>query len=76
VSSFTESAVRIETVYFILDPEYKVYMDIQQAINLEILRQFNSEQLKFALPSRTVYHEGPNAKELAVSTQPQTPTNN
>lgn len=74
VSSFTESAVRVETVYYVLDPDYKLYMDIQQAINLEILRRFNAEQLKFALPSRTVYHEGPNAKDLAVGPQPQTAT--
>jgi small-conductance mechanosensitive channel len=72
VASFTESAVRIETVYFVLDPDYKLYMDIQQTINLEILRRFNSEQLKFALPSRTVYHQGPNATDLAIGRQPQT----
>jgi thiamine pyrophosphate-dependent acetolactate synthase large subunit-like protein len=71
VASFTESAVRIETVYFVLDPEYKIYMDIQQAINLEILQRFNAEKLRFALPSRTVFHEGPNAKDLAVGPQPQ-----
>jgi small-conductance mechanosensitive channel len=70
VASFTESAVRIETVYYVLDPDYKVYMDVQQAINLEILRRFNAEQLKFALPSRTVFHEGPNAKDLAVGPSP------
>ncbi|HEY4132935.1 MAG TPA: mechanosensitive ion channel family protein [Gemmatimonadaceae bacterium] len=72
VASFTESGIRLETVYFVLDPDYKLYMDIQQNINLEILKQFNAENLKFALPSRTVYHEGPNAKDLAVGTQPQT----
>jgi small-conductance mechanosensitive channel len=55
VASFTESAVRIETVYYVLDPDYKLYMDTQQAINIEILRRFNAEKLKFALPSRTVY---------------------
>jgi len=72
VASFTESAVRIETVYHVLDPDYKLYMDIQQNINLEILLKFNSEKLRFALPSRTVYHEGPNAKDLDIGTQPQT----
>lgn len=70
VASFTESAVRIETVYFVLDPDYKLYMDIQQAINLEILRRFNAENLRFALPSRTVFHEGPNVREIAVGPQP------
>jgi small-conductance mechanosensitive channel len=72
VASFTESAVRIETVYYVLDPDYKLYMDIQQAINLEVLHRFNEQQLKFALPSRTVYHQGPNATDLAVGRQPQT----
>jgi small-conductance mechanosensitive channel len=66
VSSFGESAIRLETVYFVLDPEYKRDMDVQQAINLEILRRFATEQVKFAFPSRTVYHEGPLAKDLAV----------
>jgi small-conductance mechanosensitive channel len=72
VSSFTESAVRVETVYYVLDPDYKLYMNIQQNINLEILTRFNAEKLRFALPSRTVYHEGPNAKDLSIATQPQT----
>ncbi|HXT19028.1 MAG TPA: mechanosensitive ion channel family protein [Gemmatimonadaceae bacterium] len=71
VASFTESGIRLETVYYVLDPEYNVYMNIQQAINLEILRRFNADQLKFALPSRTVFHHGPGAKDLAVGAQPQ-----
>jgi small-conductance mechanosensitive channel len=58
VSSFTESAVRLEAVYYVLDPDYKTYMDVQQAINLEILRRFGAANVKLALPSRTVYHEG------------------
>ena len=58
VASFGESAIRIETVYYVLDPDYKTYMDVQQAINLEILRRFGAENVKFAFPSRTVYHEG------------------
>jgi small-conductance mechanosensitive channel len=65
VSSFGESAIRIESVYYVLDPDYKIYMDIQQQINLEILRRFTKENVRFALPSRTVYHEGPAGKEQA-----------
>lgn len=56
VASFGESAIRLEAVYFVLDPDYKKYMDVQQAINLEILRQFAAQQVNFAFPSRTVYH--------------------
>ncbi|HEY9226871.1 MAG TPA: mechanosensitive ion channel family protein, partial [Gemmatimonadaceae bacterium] len=58
LATFTESAIRIESVYFILDPDYKLFMDTQQAINLEILRRFEAEDVRFAFPSRTVYHEG------------------
>lgn len=67
VASFGESAIRLEAVYFVLDPDYRRYMDIQQAINLEILRRFASERVSFAFPSRTVYHEGPMAKDLRVA---------
>jgi small-conductance mechanosensitive channel len=67
VSSFGESAIRVETVYHVLDPDYKVYMDVQQAINLEILRRFGALNVKFAFPSRTVYHEGPLAKDAPIT---------
>ncbi len=57
VASFGDSAIRLETVYYVLDADYKLYMDIQQAINLDVLRRFTAEQVKFAFPSRTVYVE-------------------
>jgi small-conductance mechanosensitive channel len=71
VASFGESFVRIETVYYVLDPDYKKYMDAQQAINIEILRRFASENVSFAFPSRTVYHEGPLAKDVAMTQPPE-----
>lgn len=57
VASFGDSAIRLETVYYVLDPDYKRYMDIQQAINLDVLRRFTAEQVKFAFPSHSVYVE-------------------
>jgi small-conductance mechanosensitive channel len=59
IATFTESAIRIETVYYVLEPDYAVYMTAQQAVYLEVLRRFAAENVRFALPSRTVYHEGP-----------------
>ena len=55
IASFGESAIRIETVYYVLDADYKKYMDVQQAINLAVLARFATERVKFAFPSRTVY---------------------
>lgn len=71
VAEFEESAMRLETVYFVLDKEYRVYMDVQQAINLEILKQFAAVNVKFAFPSRTVYHEGPLARDAAGPSRAQ-----
>jgi small-conductance mechanosensitive channel len=67
VASFGDASIRIEAVYFVLDPDYKRYMDVQQAINLEVIRRFASENVQFALPTRTVIHQGPMATKLAVS---------
>lgn len=55
-----ESALRIETVYFILDADFLRYAEIQHAINIELLRRFNKQRIQFAFPSRTVHvqHHG------------------
>jgi small-conductance mechanosensitive channel len=57
VATFTDSAIRIETVYFVLDPDYGKFMDIQQAINIAVLRRFAGERIEFAFPTRRMIHE-------------------
>ncbi len=54
-AGFEESALRIETVYFVLDPDYTRFMDVQQAVNLEVLRRFTAQGIKFAFPTSTVH---------------------
>jgi hypothetical protein len=39
-------------VYFVLDADYNKYMDIQQAVNLRILEEFQKHQISFALPTQ------------------------
>ena len=58
-TQYTDSALRIETVYFVLDADYTRYLDIQQTINLELLRRFKAEQIDFAFPTRTVVLDSP-----------------
>jgi len=48
-------SLNFEAVYYVLDPTYLVYMDIQQAINLRIHEQFEAEGIEFAYPSQTVF---------------------
>ena len=52
---FGESDLTFETVYYVLSREYSVYMDIQQAVNLEISKRFAEEEIEFPYPTRTLY---------------------
>ena len=52
---YGDSSLNYEAVYYVLAPEYGVYMDIQQSINLEIFRVFAQEGIEFAYPTRTLY---------------------
>ena len=53
-AGFMENALRVEVVYFVLDPEYNRFMDVQQTINLTILKTFKAQKIEFAFPTRTV----------------------
>ncbi|HEU4586158.1 MAG TPA: mechanosensitive ion channel family protein [Gemmatimonadaceae bacterium] len=51
---YSDSSLDFETVYYVLSPDYNVYMDIQQAINLVIMRRFEDEGIRFAHPVRVM----------------------
>ncbi len=53
--AYGDFSLNFEVVYYVLVPDYNVYMDIQQAINLELYRRFEDEGIEFAYPTRTVY---------------------
>lgn len=56
--AYGDFSLDFEVVYYVLLPDYIVYMDIQQAINLEIFKQFDEENIEFAFPTRTVHISG------------------
>jgi small-conductance mechanosensitive channel len=43
-----------EAVYHVLSREYRVYMDVHQAVNLGIVRAFADHGIAFAYPTQTV----------------------
>jgi small-conductance mechanosensitive channel len=51
---FGDFSLVFEIVYFVEEPDYIVYMDIQQRINLEIMRYFETAGIEFAYPTQTV----------------------
>ncbi len=50
-------SLNFETVYWIESNDYKLYMDIQQAVNLEIFRRFSEAGIEFAYPTQTLFVE-------------------
>jgi small-conductance mechanosensitive channel len=48
-------SLNFEIVYWVETPDYNVYMDIQQKINLEIFQRFEDENIEFAYPSQSLY---------------------
>lgn len=42
---FGDWSLKIETVYFVLDADYNKFMNIQQTINLDIMRELDAEQI-------------------------------
>ena len=48
-------ALQIETVYYVLAPDYAAYVDVQQAINLSLMRAFAERGIEFAYPTQTVF---------------------
>ena len=56
--SYGDFALVFEIVYWVLSADYNVYMDIQQAINLDILKRFEALDVGFAYPTQTVHLHG------------------
>lgn len=52
---FGASSYDFEVVYYVLSPDYALYMDIQQQINLGICRGFLEQGIEFAYPTRTLF---------------------
>lgn len=66
---YGDFALIFESVYYVLDSDYALYMDIQQAINLQIFEQFEREGISFAYPTQTLYVEGLRHEESPAAPQ-------
>jgi len=76
---YGESALEFEVVYYVLEPDYNVYMDVQQSLNLAIYDRFAAEGVEFAFPTRTLFVKAdasierrplwPSCKELETSSE-------
>lgn len=54
-AKYGASALEYEAVYVVLTADYNRYMDIQQAINVQMFRKFAELGVQFAYPTQTLY---------------------
>ncbi len=60
--SFGPSSLDFEIVFFVLSPDYNVFMDVQQGINLALKSHFDGAGIEFAFPTQTIYLAGEGAR--------------
>ncbi|MBI4180257.1 mechanosensitive ion channel family protein [bacterium] len=54
---FGDSSLDFEVVYYVKKPDYNIYMNCQERINLALMERFQKEGIEFAYPTRTLYIE-------------------
>jgi small-conductance mechanosensitive channel len=52
--AFGNFSLDFENVYYVNSPDYNIYMNVQQAINLAVFRRFQDEGIEFAYPTQTI----------------------
>jgi small-conductance mechanosensitive channel len=52
---FGDSSLDFEVVYYVLSPDFNVFMDVQQAINLQLVRVLGDRSIEFAFPTQTLH---------------------
>ena len=60
LASYDELGLTFETVFWVKDPDYNKYMDIQQTLMHKILERFAHEDVAFARPTRSLLFNSDN----------------
>ena len=70
--AFGASSLDFEVVYYVTDPDYNLYMDVQQRINLDLMDGLYRAGLSFAFPTHTVHLSPGAGADLLSSARPST----
>lgn len=63
IQEYADFSINFEMVYYILSPDYNLYMDRQQSMYFRIHEAFEKEGIEFAYPTQTLFLEGLRKKE-------------
>jgi small-conductance mechanosensitive channel len=64
---FGDASYEFETVFWMTTPDYNAYMDVQQALNLRLIREFLQRGISFALPTQVA----PASRARPVESRPR-----
>nr|WP_294927862.1 mechanosensitive ion channel family protein [uncultured Flavobacterium sp.] len=67
-SGYGDFSLNFEFVYYVLDPDYNLFMDNQQEVYLEIFSAFEKEGIDFAYPTQTLIMD----KEVKIELNKET----
>lgn len=67
LSGFGDYGLDFEIVYYVLDPAYNVFVEIQQRINLAMLDAWHELEIEFAIPAQKL-HASPGTLTVSPST--------
>ncbi|MFH1884716.1 MAG: mechanosensitive ion channel family protein [Planctomycetota bacterium] len=54
-SDFNDWSLNIYMSYWVKPPDYWLYHQVNEQVNLEIMKRFETEQIEFAFPTQTLY---------------------
>jgi len=54
-SEFNDWALNIYMSYWVQPPDFWLYYEVNERVNLEIMKRFEADEIEFAFPSQTLY---------------------
>lgn len=54
-NEFNDCSLNIYMSYWVRPPDYWLYYEVNQRVNLEMMKRFEAEKIEFAFPTQTLY---------------------
>ncbi len=54
-NEFKDCSLNIYMSYWVKPPDYWLYLEVNERVNMEIMKRFEAEQIEFAFPTQTLY---------------------
>jgi small-conductance mechanosensitive channel len=71
LSAFAASSIDLELVFFVQAADYLSFMDVRQAVMLDILRRFAELDVEFAYPTQTTFTAAPDGRLIMPYAPPR-----